>query len=516
MSADLELLRRAPEAAPAPRGRAGRRITGAILLLGALAWVFLLVKPMLFPARKVEAVAVRVVEGGAAGASSVAVEATGWIEPDPFPVRVRPVVDGIVSSVDVLEGAEVRAGVTVLAHLRSAALESALERATSMLVQRTAQAAEAEAEATRARAVLEQRIELRREQAREDGELAVAQAEVSQAEADVAQAESELALARIELVAQDELERKGGGSAVAKAKAVATVVTVEGTLAVRRAQVRRAQALVTSAETRAALAREAVVQPRELEGAVAVAEARVLAARAEEGLAKAELAIAEREVGWLLVKAPVDGVVLWRSAAPGSTVGPSSMPRGGEADAGEGSVVSLYDPKVLQARIDVPLGTVGGVGKDRRVEITAEALPGRTFHGVVARVQPQADPLKNTLQVKVRIEDPDPLLKPEMLVRARFLSEAAKGPASGASPGGASPAGAPPAGPSRILVPKRAVRGDAIFVLDPGRGGRARRIPVTTGAADGDWIEVRGEVSSTHRVILDAVDADERVDGGVR
>lgn len=513
MSADLDLLRRAPEAAPTPRGRAGRRVTGAVLVLGALTWVFLLVKPMLFPARKVEAVAVRVLEGGAAGASSVAVEATGWIEPDPFPVRVRPVVDGIVESVDVLEGAEVRAGVTVLARLRSAALESALERARSMLAQRTAQAAEAEAEATRARAVLAQRIELRREQAREEGELATARAEVSQAEADVAQTQSELALARIEVAAQEELERKGGGSAVGKARAAATVATVEGTLALRRAQLRRAQAQVASAEARVALVREAVEQPRELEGAVAVAEARVASARAEAGLSQAELTIAEREVAWLLVKAPVDGVVMWRSAAPGSTVGPSAMPRGGEADAGEGSIVSLYDPKRLQARIDVPLGTVGGVGKDRRVELTVEALPGRTFHGVVARVQSQADPLKNTLQVIVRLEDPDPLLKPEMLIRARFLSEASKAPAAGAAPG-AGPAGAAPASASRLLVPKRAVRGDAIFVLDA--AGRARRIPVTTGAADGDWIEVRGAVSSTHRVILDAVEADERVDGGAR
>lgn len=511
MSADLELLRRAPAAAPAPQGRTGRRITGVVLLLGALAWAFLLVKPMVFPARRVEAVAVRVLEGGAAGAASVAVEATGWIEPDPFPVRVRPVVDGIVESVDVLEGEAVRAGETVLAHLRSAALESALERARSSLAQKTAQAAEAEAEATRARAVLEQRIELRREQAREDGELALARADAVQAEADVAQAQSELALANVELTAQDELLRKGGGSVVAKAKAVATVATVEGTLAVRRAQVRRAQAQVASAETRVALAREAVVHPKELEGALAVAEARVAVAQADLGLAKAELAIAERELGWLLVKAPVDGVVLWRSAAPGSTVGPSSMPRGGEADAGEGSVVSLYDPGRLQARIDVPLGTVSGVGKDRRVEVTAEALPGRTFHGIVLRVQSQADPLKNTLQVKVRIEDPDPLLKPEMLVRARFLSEAAKAPATGAAAGGA----APPSS-SRILVPKRAVRGDAVFVLDPGRGGRARRIPVTLGPADGDWIEVRGAVSATHRVILDAVDEGERVDGGAR
>jgi multidrug efflux pump subunit AcrA (membrane-fusion protein) len=169
-----------------------------------------------------------------------------------------------------------------------------------------------------------------------------------------------------------------------------------------------------------------------------------------------------------------------------------------------GGLVSLYDPKRIQARIDVPLGVVAGVGAGRRAEVTVEALPGRTFHGVVTRVEGRADPLKNTLQVKVRIEDPDPVLRPEMLARARFLAPAA----------GTAPAAGDATGPLRVLVPKRALRGDVVFVLDPRGGGKARAVRVARGAEDGDWVEVRGDLSATHRAILDDVEDGERVDGG--
>jgi hypothetical protein len=65
-----------------------------------------------------------------------------------------------------------------------------------------------------------------------------------------------------------------------------------------------------------------------------------------------------------------------------------------------------------------------------------------------------------------------------------------------------------------VLVPKRALRGDVVFVVDPRGGGRARAVRVQRVAEDGDWVEVRGDVSATHRAILDDVEDGERVEGG--
>jgi hypothetical protein len=169
----------------------------------------------------------------------------------------------------------------------------------------------------------------------------------------------------------------------------------------------------------------------------------------------------------------------------------------GTLDPMAGGLVALYDPARVQARIDVPLQDVGQVGAGTEAEVTVPAVPGRRFRGTVSRVVHEANILKATLQVKVRILDPDPALRPEMLAKARFLVKEA--PANGA------------AGPTRVLVPAEAVRGDAVFVFDPTRGGRARRVPVTVVGTQGGSTEVEGALGLSTRVVLDAVEEDERI-----
>lgn len=502
MSADLDLLRpSAPSAGPAvPRRSSASFFVGATLILGVLTAVFLLVKPALFPPRKVETGTVRVESGPAR--SAVAVEATGWVEPDPFPVFVRPLVDGTVDRFEVVEGTPVKAGETVLATLRSTMIEDGAEKVRASVAHTEAHLPEAKADLDQATALLEQKLDLRRDVARLEGERAVADADVAVTAADAKAAVARADAERLEWEAQDRLKAGGSGSDVLLARAVASLAAARADLESKTALERKARATLAALDAQLALAREALEHPVALEAAVAKTKAHWAAAQVEVAAAQVERTVAERDLARLIVRAPVDGVVLRRNAAPGSPVGPSRMARGegGAQDAGEGTLLSIYDPSRIQARIDVPVGSVGGVGAGRKVELTAEALPGRVFHGVVGHVVSQADLLKNSLQVKVAITDPDPLLKPEMLVRARFLAAESAEPT------------APAAGAARVLVPRRAVRGGAVFVFDPTGGGRARRIPVTQGAAEGDWVEVTGAISSTHRVILDDVVDDERVE----
>jgi multidrug efflux pump subunit AcrA (membrane-fusion protein) len=499
MSVDLDLLKPEPPPKALSRRSSPSALIAGILALAAIAWGFLLLKPSIFPARHVETAHVRV-ESGVARAS-VAVEATGWVEPDPFPVLVRPLVDGTVDRVEVVEGQEVKAGVTVLARLRSSMIEGEAEKKRTRVAHKSAHLPEVKADLDEAKALLEQKLELRREVARLTGERATTAAESDVADAEMRASSARVDSEQLELDAQVKLLAGGSGSEVLRARAAALLAAARGELDAKTATRAKIRASLAAIDAQLELAKEALARPVALEAAVTRATAHYAAAEAEVLAERTELEVAEREAGWLVVTAPVDGVVLRRNAAPGAAVGPSRMGRGGEggaADAAEGTILSLYEPNHLQARIDVPVGSVGGLGASRRVTMTAEALPGRTFHGVVTRVLSQADPLKNTLQVKVRIEDPDPLLKPEMLVRAQFLAvESASGPASASV---------------RILVPKRAVRQGAVFVFDPTGGGRARRVPVTAGAADGDAIEVAGALGETQRVILDEVVEDERVE----
>lgn len=505
MTVDLDALR--PPAAPPPARRGAGLFVGAVLALGALAWGGLLLKDTLLPAREVRTAPVTVLEGAAAAATSF--DATGWVEPDPFPVHVRPLVDGIVERFEVVEGDVVKAGVTVLARLRNAAVEDEVERMAAALAHTKAHLPEVAADVTEATRALELKLELRAAVARADGAARTAVAERAAAQAEVAVAERELGVARAELEAQAALERGGGGVPVARAKAEAAVAAAEAAVTARRAAVARAEAAAAAAEAEAVVAREALAHPVALEAALARSQAHAAAAAVEVAEYETDLAIARRNRDRLTVLAPVDGVVLLRKAAPGSAVGPGfSMRRGGGGEAmggergAEGDLLDLYDPARLQVRVNVPLAHVGAVGRGQAVELRADPLPGRVVRGEVVRLTALADRANNTLEAKVRVVGPEPLLKPEMVVRARFVTPAAPGAAADAV---------------RLAVPRAALRGDAVFVLDPRRGGRARRVPVTTveGAGTGDLVEVRGELSRSQRVVLDAVgDGDRVADGG--
>ncbi len=58
------------------------------------------------------------------------------------------------------------------------------------------------------------------------------------------------------------------------------------------------------------------------------------------------------------------------------------------------------------------------VHKGDKVSVTADALPGRTFTGSVARLYPVIDPSSHTFKVEVQIPNSDRLVRPGMYVRA--------------------------------------------------------------------------------------------------
>ncbi len=478
--------------APAPPRR--MRLAGPALAIVSVALLVTFLLPVLRPARAVRTAAVRAT---AAKADMIATaEAAGWIEPDPFAVVARPLVKGVLAELPVLEGHPVKAGETVVGRLESAELLAARDRAKAAVALREA---ELELERTAlkvAESLLEQKADVRTEFARATGAHAAADARAALAAAEVAAAESATRGRLAELAAQEKLLAAGASYPVALERARAAVAEAEAAATAKYKALDEAEAERMKARMELDVAEEVLGDPRGLLGAVAEEREKVKRAAAERDAARVELEIAERELGWTVVRAPIDGVVLRLLGAPGAIVGPE----------GEG-IVSFYDPSRLQARVDVPLGNVGGVRVGQEVEVSSEVLGARRTKGVVLRVQRESDLLKNTLQVKVRLIDPDPLLRPETLCRARFLA-----PPREAGHGGASAPGAPDGGEEVVFrVPREALRGDAVFVLDPTGGGRARRIAVQKLGEEGADVLVKGGLSATHRVIVEAVEEGERV-----
>ncbi len=500
---DLSRLRIDDPAASRPRRPRGPRLAvGAVALVGvALLASFLW--PLLFSARPVRTAAVAAVHAaqGSAGtaasgaaraaARSTVAEAVGWVEADPFPIVVRPLIRGHVATLEVLEGAEVRAGETVIATLESAELLAARDRALAAHAEEQANVAARRAERDLAAARLQQNAEARLRERELRDRLAALETRLRTAQERQRLAVAEAAGARALVVAQERLEAAGTAHAVALERARAALDAAAASTAAAEREVEGLRAESAALTTTLKLARELVAEPVELRGALAVAEAGL--AKAERALARAEteLTIAEREFGWTTVTAPVDGVVLRLEARPGEMVGH-----------GEKGLVALYDPQHLRARIDVPFDSLAGLHEGQAVEIRSEAIGDRVVAGVVQRIVHEADLLKNTLQVQVGLADPPRMLRPEMLCRARFLG------ADGADGAGV-PAGAASVA-DVFVVPGEAVRDGAVFVVDP-TTATARRVPVEVVGTDGERTRVLGALSPTQRVALDPVVDGERV-----
>ncbi|MBI5191274.1 MAG: efflux RND transporter periplasmic adaptor subunit [Nitrospirae bacterium] len=63
------------------------------------------------------------------------------------------------------------------------------------------------------------------------------------------------------------------------------------------------------------------------------------------------------------------------------------------------------------------------VGLGSRVELTADAYPGRTFAGRVTFIDPVVDAESRTVKVRAEFDNPGGVLKPEMFVGARIFSK---------------------------------------------------------------------------------------------
>lgn len=399
------------------------------------------------PAVDVEVVPV-VLKAGAAGtesrastdgaaepaAGAVAAQAPGWIEPDPFPINVPALANGVVKEVLVLEGERIEEG-QLIARLVDDDARLELQRAEAEAREKMAMVIIAEADKMEARLVWENRIELNRA-------LAVAQATLDEVRAQLARLplEVEAQAARLEEL-RDDLRRKEdlvakravpeADVAQLRQRVKAQAADLDAAKAMRpilEAKVKTWQAEVTAAQENLRLR---IRDTRMMAAANAAFEAaKAAAARAETMREEARLRLSRMDI-----RSPVAGVVMTRLVEPGSKLmlemdDPSSS-----------WVIRVYDPGKLQVRVDVPLVSAGSLGVGMPAEITVEALPGRTFTGRVTRLVHEANIQKNTVQVKVAIDDPAPELKPEMLTRVKLFrlgsAPAPSGSASTAAPSGA-------------------------------------------------------------------------------
>lgn len=424
------------------------------------------------------------------------VQAPGWIEPDPYPTAAIALADGVVREVLVLEGQSVRAGQPVAKLVTDDAALS-LDAARSEL-----RLAESELELAKARLVAaetdwENPVELDRAVGTTRAVLAELEAELDQLPSRIREAKATLVAKSQEAELLSKAAAAGSASEIeviiadaAKEAQAAMVETLERQEAILAAKRDRAQADLRAAEENLRLR----VQDRlAFDGA----RASVISAEARVERAKTAVAEAELRLSRMTVPAPIDGLVLRRLKSSGDKV------MLGMDDPSSSHIVEIYDPENLQVRADVPLAEASHVSVGQPCEIFCEVLPDRAFRGEVTRITNLADLQRNTLEVKVRILDPDPILKPEMLTRVRFLAG-----------GGDRRASESTQGTERFLVPVTALdESGTVLVIRERRGLRGRVAAVTVERVedvegDPSLAVVSGALRATDLVVLDRGDVD--------
>jgi RND family efflux transporter MFP subunit len=287
---------------------------------------------------------------------------------------------GRIVELNVVEGSVVKKG-QVVARLYSDEVRASLQRTEADML-----AAQASIERARAQ----------RDAASND--LERLQADVARAEAglldpQLARQWFELELARWQRLAEQDIQNKRTAEEAAS-------------------QVERAKAAVTNAEAAVTQARAALAQG---ESQVLALDAAVVETQARVGVVEADRAQALATLDKLEVRAPFDGVVVLKDAEVGEVVSPNSQ--GGNS---RGSVATMVDWASLEVQVELPQTSLAAVQKGQLTNIYLDAFPERLYRGTLTRIWPTANRQKGTVELRIRFDEPDEFLRPEMGVRVVF------------------------------------------------------------------------------------------------
>jgi HlyD family secretion protein len=135
--------------------------------------------------------------------------------------------------------------------------------------------------------------------------------------------------------------------------------------------------------------------------------------------AQGQLNYSETLLDATLIRAPVTGTILERTAEKGELV--TSQFASGAEGGPRGSVVTLADLNDLQVELDISQDDFAKLSPQQQGIVTTDAFPDRKYEGIIDEISPEANRQKATVQVKVKILSPDEYLRPEMNAKVAFL-----------------------------------------------------------------------------------------------
>ena len=296
---------------------------------------------------------------------SLLFQASGWIEPDPFPIRVTSLYSGVVKEVHVLEGQQIKKGEII-----------------ATLIDEDARLVLAEMNAKHSQSIAEEAI--------------------IEADLELANAGLEAALSK---VSKDEALLQENNDTVDRMSSLPKGAISEQAFYQAKLGLKRQLAELSSSNSEVSQQRALIKKLRET----------LVAQTKKTEIFSVQKQKAELDLKRTKIPSPINGIILRLLAKPGSRI----MLDMDDKDAAAAAI--LYEGGKLQARIDVPLSEAAKINLGQMVEITSSILPEKVFRGKISRILGEADLQRNTLQVKVSLIDTHPRLRPEMLCRAKFF-----------------------------------------------------------------------------------------------
>lgn len=228
---------------------------------------------------------------------------------------------------------------------------------------------------------------------------------------------------------------------------------------------------VTYERLKTAAATPGVVSPNELQ----------VAKRLVEGDRARMQSLKELE-GYLVVKAPFDGVVTTRNVHLGALVGPAG---GGGAGANP-PLVRVEQISHLRLTVPVPEPYAGSIEVGKQVTFTVPAYPGRRFEGTISRIAHSVDTKTRTMPVEMDVDNSSGSLAPGMFPAVEW-------PVQRSEP--------------TLFVPMKAVvtTTELTFVIRV-RGDVAEWITVQKGLPVGNLMEVFGDLTADDYVVARGTD----------
>jgi RND family efflux transporter MFP subunit len=182
---------------------------------------------------------------------------------------------------------------------------------------------------------------------------------------------------------------------------------------------------------------------------------------------KSRMSAQKARIDSLVLRAPLDGMVLRRDGEVGEIVGPTEV------------LFWVGPPTPMQVVAEINEEEITRIAAGQKAFLRSEAFSAQALRATVSQITPKGDPTRKTFRVYLRLP-PDTPLRIGMTVEVNIIFREKT---------------------AAVVVPAEAVAGDAVQVVS---SGKIQRVPVTVGVRGSRNVEIIGDVSKDTTVLSPA------------